>query len=133
MISENAVCIEDRRLLLIEDTCTWDILGSGNHTLTNNQKPDIECYGHITPTVPISATCGSRLLLLPSTKTQRFSYAAKAETTQQLVDTQATEQTVDDTTQAQTIEKFADETENTAEEKTDSGNDLEERLGEQAP
>lgn len=84
--------------------------------------------------LPISTSCLNHLLLLlPTTQTQCRSYTAEAETTEQLVDTQPTEQAIDNTAQTKTVEQLANQTEDTAEEQPDGGDDLEERLGEQAP
>ena len=73
------------------------------------------------------------LLLLPTTETQRLAYAAETQSAEQLVDAQAAEQAVDDTAQTETGEQLADETQHTAEQETDGGDDLEQGFREQAP
>lgn len=70
--------------------------------------------------------------LLP-TQTQRLAYATETQSAEQLVDAQAAEQTVDDAAQTETVEQLADQTQHTAEQQTDGGDDLEQGLGEQAP
>ena len=72
-------------------------------------------------------------LLLPSAEAEGLAYAAEAKSAEQLVDAQAAEQAVDDAAQTETVEQLADQAEDTAEQQADGGDDLEQRLGEQAP
>jgi hypothetical protein len=75
------------------------------------------------------ARSSSLLLLLVVTTEQ----TAKTETTEQLVDTKTTKKTVDQATKTKTVEELTDQVENTSQQQTNSGNDLEQRLGEEAP
>ena len=59
--------------------------------------------------------------------------AAEAEGAQQLVDTEAAEKAVDQTAQAEGVEQLADEAQHTGQQETDGRQDLEQRLGHQAP
>ena len=55
-------------------------------------------------------------LLLTAAQTQRLAYAAEAQSAEQLVNAQAAQQAVDDTAEPKTVEKLADQTEDTAEQ-----------------
>ncbi len=70
---------------------------------------------------------------LATTKAERLAYATETESAEQLVDAQAAEQAVDDAAEAEPVEQLADQAEDTAEQQADGGDDLEQRLGEQAP
>ena len=74
------------------------------------------------------ATTALLLLLVVTTKE-----ATKAKTAEQLVDTKTTQETVDQATKTKTVEELADQVENTSQKQTNSGDDLEQRLGEQRP
>lgn len=70
------------------------------------------------------------LLLLASQGTQ---HRAETKTVEHTVKAQSTQQTVDDTAETQTAEQTADNAQNTAEQETDGGDDLEEGLAKESP
>ena len=78
-------------------------------------------------------TTTALLLALLAAQAKRAGDAAETEATEQLVNTKSTEQTIDKSTQSKTVEQLANQTQDTSQQKTDGGENLEERLGHQAP
>jgi hypothetical protein len=76
------------------------------------------------------ACATSALLLLLVVATEQ---TTKAKTAEQLVDTKSTQETVDQAAKTKTVEELADKVENTSQQQTNSGDDLEQRLGEKRP
>ena len=58
----------------------------------------------------------SSLLLLTAAQTQRFAYAAEAQSAEQLVNAQAAEQAIDDTAESKAVKQLTDQTEDTTEQ-----------------
>lgn len=73
------------------------------------------------------------LLLLLLAATEDISQRAETKATKQLVDSKTAEQAVDKAAQTKTVEQLADQVQDTGEQEANGGDDLEERLGEQAP
>jgi hypothetical protein len=80
-----------------------------------------------------AARAAALLLVLALAARQHVADGAKAQAAEQFVDTEATKQAVDEAAETKTVEQLADEVEHTCEQESDSRDDLEERLGEQAP
>ena len=74
-------------------------------------------------------TTASLLLLLVITT----EHSTESKTTHQLVDTETTEEAIDEPTETEAVEQLSDETEDTGQQQTDGGQDLEQRLRHQAP
>lgn len=75
--------------------------------------------------------CGvSALLLLLVITTEE---TTEAKTAEQLVDSKTTQKAIDEATKTKTVKELADKVENTSQQQTNSGDDLEQRLGEQTP
>ena len=72
-------------------------------------------------------------LFLATTEAEGLAYATETQSAEELVDAQAAEQAVDDAAEAEPVEQLADQAEDAAEQEADGGDDLEQRLGEQAP
>lgn len=81
----------------------------------------------------ICSELGSLLLLLPTTKSQCLRDTAQSKASQQLVDAQPTEKAVDQPTKTEPVQKLTDQTKHTSQEKTDGGNDLEQRFRQKSP
>lgn len=79
------------------------------------------------------ATTTTFLLALLAAEAKGAGDTAETESAEQLVDTESTEQTIDKSTQSKTVEKLANQTQDTCQQKTDGSENLEQRLGHQAP
>jgi hypothetical protein len=73
------------------------------------------------------------LLLLLLATTQHLGERTQAETTEQLVDTKAAQEAVDKATKTKPIEQPANQVQHTRQQQANGSDDLEKRLGEQAP
>lgn len=82
-----------------------------------------------------AARATTALLLITAllTTTQHIGQRAQTQSTEQLVDAQTAQQAVHKTAKTQAVEQLADQVQHTRQQQANSRDDLEQRLGEQAP